>query len=865
MSPRDDEIQEEIAAHLRMAIADKMAHGASREEAERAARAEFGNVTHVAEVTREVGRGLWVERLGQDLRYGWRALVRTPAFTVVAVLTLALAIGANSAVFTVVNAVLLQPLPFRDPGQLYVVSYLPTNLPFELPPGLDDRLYLEYRQHATRLATVTGYQRQELTLSGAGDATRLPGARAGARFFDALGVQPVLGRGFTAAEDQAGNDRVVIVSDRLWRTRFNGDSAILGKTITLDGIPRTIVGVMPRGFSFPAASEVWTPLALRLDPGNSFIFPVIGRLLTDATPAQARAELEAIALAQPPGDPQAAGLKSVAEIIPLKDTVIGNVRAPLLVLAGAVAFVLLIACANVANLLLIRAATRRHEMAVRVALGASRARIARQLLTESVLIALIGGAAGTLVAFVGVRALLAMAPVGRIPRIDEVHLNGWVLAFTLAISLVTGILFGLVPARSGARREPQEALGQGTRLVGGPHHRLRSVFVTAEIALALILLTGAGLMIKSFVLMRSVDTGYDASRVVTMAVDLPPTAYAEPARIQAFHTRLLERLARIPGAQAVGAVSFRPMGGMGIMGDFEVQGETQLPHGYSVDKPTVSPGYFGALGIRILAGRDFTSADRVGAPGVVVVSQSIARRVWPNQDAVGKRISMQEHPGPNDWLTVIGVVNDVVQDGQMTRHSTLYLPYLQGTTAPFFISHMTFVVRAAPGAGNLAPAMRAALRDVDPTVPAQALQTMDQSMMDSIAEPVFQMRLLATFACIALLLAALGTYGVLAYDVTERTREIGLRMALGATPGNVLRMVLGRTAALALLGAALGVAGSLALTSVLTKSLFEVKPTDPVTLAAVTVVLMLAALLAGYLPAQRAAGVRALTTLLLHD
>ena len=863
MSSSDDEIQEEIAAHLRMAIADKMARGASREEAERAARAEFGNVTHVAEVTREVRAGLWLERMGQDLRYGWRALRRTPAFTTVAVATLALAIGANSAVFTVVNGVLLEPLPFRDPGRLYAVSYLPTDLPFELPPGVDDRLYLEYRQHVSRFDRITGYQRQELTLSGVRDATRLPGARASATFFEVLGVQPALGRAFSADEDQASSDRVVILSDRLWRARFNGDRAILGKTITLDGITRTVVGVMPRGFTFPAASQVWTPLALRLDPGNSFLFPVIGRLRADATPEQAKSELEAIALAMPP-DPRAGGIKPVARIIPLKDTLIGKVRTSLLVLVGAVAFVLLIACANVANLLLIRAATRRHEMAVRIALGASRARIARQLLTESLLIALIGAAAGIFVAFAGVRALLALAPAGRIPRIDEVHLNGWVLGFTLVVAVITGILFGVVPARSGARREPQEALGQGTRLVGGSHHGLRSVLVTAEITLALMLLSGAGLMIKSFLMIRSLDTGYDASRVLTMSVNLPEIAYPDAARLRAFHTALLEQLTRIPGASAVGAVAFRPMSDVGIMGDFVVDGPTPLPHGYTVDKPTVSPGYFAALGIRLLAGRDFTSADRAGAPGVVVVSQTVARRLWPNQRAVGKRISMQDQPGPNDWLTVIGVVNDVVQDAQLNRHSTIYLPYLQ-TSSAGFINQMTFVVRPQPAAGNLAPAMRGALRDVDPAVPAQALQTMDQSMMDTIAEPVFQMRLLATFACLALFLAALGTYGVLAYDVTERTREIGLRMALGATPGTVVRMVLRRTATLAFTGAALGVAGSLMLTRVLTRWLFEVKPTDPATLTAVTVVLLVAALLAGLLPAQRAAGVRGLTTLLQRD
>ena len=378
------------------------------------------------------------------------------------------------------------------------------------------------------------------------------------------------------------------------------------------------------------------------------------------------------------------------------------------------------------------------------------------------------------------------------------------------------------------------------------------------------LLSGAGLMIKSFLMIRSLDTGYDASRVLTMSVNLPEIAYPDAARLRAFHTALLEQLTRIPGASAVGAVAFRPMSDVGIMGDFVVDGPTPLPHGYTVDKPTVSPGYFAALGIRLLAGRDFTPDDRAGAPGVVVVSQTVARRLWPNQRAVGKRISMQDQPGPNDWLTVIGVVNDVVQDAQLNRHSTIYLPYLQ-TSSAGFINQMTFVVRPQPAAGNLAPAMRGALRDVDPAVPAQALQTMDQSMMDTIAEPVFQMRLLATFACLALFLAALGTYGVLAYDVTERTREIGLRMALGATPGTVVRMVLRRTATLAFTGAALGVAGSLMLTRVLTRWLFEVKPTDPATLTAVTVVLLVAALLAGLLPAQRAAGVRGLTTLLLRD
>jgi putative ABC transport system permease protein len=370
-------------------------------------------------------------------------------------------------------------------------------------------------------------------------------------------------------------------------------------------------------------------------------------------------------------------------------------------------------------------------------------------------------------------------------------------------------------------------------------------------------------MIRSFMRMRSVDTGFDPTGVVTITVDLPRTGYPDAARVHAFHAALLERLSHIPGAQTAAAVSFRPMTGMGIMGDFQVDGPTPMSSGYSVDKPTVSPGYFGAMRIRLLHGRDFTVDDDVTAPGVVIVSESVAKRVWPNDAAVGKRVSMASQPGADDWLTVVGVVDDVVQDGDLTRHSAIYLPYMQMQSL-FFIDHMTFVVRTNGQGASIVPAMRAALREVDPDIPAQALQTMDDSMLQVIAEPLFQTRLLAIFSLFALMLAAVGTYGVLAYDVAERTREIGLRLALGATPGDIMRMVMRRTAVLALCGASIGVLASLALTNVLTTSLFEVKPTDPATLALVVVAIVLTALLAGYVPARRATGVEALTAL-RHD
>ncbi|HEV8499103.1 MAG TPA: ABC transporter permease [Gemmatimonadaceae bacterium] len=857
---RDEELEEELASHLRMAIADRMARGESRESAERAARLDFGNVTHVKEVTRDLRRGVWLERLVQDVRYGARALRRTPAFTVVAVLTLALAIGANTAVFTVVNSVLLRPLPFRDPSRLFLVSYMPTDLPFEVPPGLPDRTWLAYRERARTFERVSAYGRSQATLSGVGDAVRLAGARVDANFFSVLGIAPVLGRSFVGEEESVGRDHVVILSNGLWHDRFAADPHVVGRVISLDGIPHVVIGVMPSGFSFPAASELWTPLAIQLDAGNSFLLSILGRLPADATPDQARNELASIVDALPRDPRDRRDRKMLAAILPLKEVLTGKVAKSLLIFSGAVAFVLLIACANVANLLLIRAATRRREMAVRVALGASRVRIARQLLTESALVGLAGGAVGVLVAQVGVRTLLAIAPQGRIPRLDEVHVDGWVLGFTIAISLITGIVFGLVPALQSARRPPAEALAHSTHVVGGVQSRLRAILVSAEVALALVLLTGAGLMIKSFVRMRHVDKGYDGARVMTMAVDLPSLRYPDVTRTRAFHTALVGRLARIPGVQSAAGASFAPMGAVGVMGNFVVDGPTPFPKGYSVDKTLVTPGYFAAMGVRLLRGRDFTANDDDHVPSVVIVSERVARRIWPNDDALGKRISMADKPRTQDWLTVVGVANDVMQDGVTEKHSTIYLPYLQ-TSWLFLLGHMTYVVRSDAGAASIAPAMRAALREVDPAVPAQSLQTMDDAMLQVVAEPLFQTRLLTVFSVIAILLAAIGTYGVLAYDVTERSREIALRMALGATPSDVIRMVMRRTGTLAVSGAVVGAVGSIAITRVLTKSLFEVKPTDPATIASMIVVIVLVALAAGFVPARRAARLDVLTTL----
>ena len=855
---RDKDLDEELASHLRMAVADRMARGESREAAEAAARREFGNLAHIREVTREQHGRIWLERLVQDVRYGARALRRTPAFTITVVLTLALAIGANSAVFTMVNSVLLRPLPFRDSDRLFVVSYLPTDLPFALPPGLWDHQWLTYRERQRSFERATAYARSDMTLSGAGDAARLVGARTDASFFSVLGVSPILGRTFSESEVAAG-ERVVVLSEGLWRERFGADPSVIGASVSLDGVPHSVIGIMPPGFTFPAMSRMWTPLTIRLDSHNAYVLSVLGRLRPGVARLQARTELTSIMTAAPREGPDP-DHPMVASITPLKETVTGNVATSLLIFLGAVAFVLLIACANIANLLLIRAAARRREMAVRVALGAGRMRIVRQLLTESVLIGLAGGALGILLAVLGVRTLIAIAPQGRIPRLDEVHLDWWVVAFTIAVSVLTGVAFGVLPALQSARRPPQEAMAQSTRLAGGSHGRVRGVLAVAEIALALVLLTGAGLMIKSFVSIRAADKGYDGSRVMTMGVDLPNAKYPDAQRQKALHAELLDALARIPGARSVAAASTRPMADVGMAGDFAVEGPSAFPRGYSVDKTLVSSGYFATMGLRLLRGRDFTAADDARAPGVVIVSETVARKLWPGRDPLGRRVSMDtDHPTPDSWLTVVGVVSDVVQDRSMTKRSAMYFPYQQSSWT-WALSYMTYVVRADAGA-SVAPAMRAALRDVDPAVPALQLMSMDDALMEVVAEPVFQTRLLSVFAAIALLLAAIGTHGVLAYDVTERSREIALRMALGATPGEVIRMVMRRTGALAVSGAAIGVLGSLGMTHVLTTSLYEVRPTDPATIAAVVAAIIAVALLAGFAPARRASRIHVLAAL----
>jgi predicted permease len=864
-------LDEELQFHVDARTRDNLKAGMTAEAARQDASQRFGNKMLAKERTRDMDIIPSLESIGQDLRYAYRGLRKSPGFTTVAVLALALGIGANTAVFTVVNGVLLRPLPFPEAERLLLISCMPKQARYDIGPGLSDVHYLEFQRQNQAFERIATFGQNSVTLTGAGDAIRLPVAMITPSLLPVLRVNPAIGRVFLPEEDRADRNGVALLSDKLWRSRFDADPNILGRTIALDGIGRKVIGVMPAGFTFPYDAELWLTVAVGADlPHNSFFRPVVGRLRPGVSAQQAQAELEAFAQHIPSDEKN--GTKS--EILPLKDLLTGNIRKSLLIFMGAVAFVLLIACANVANLLLMRGASRRQEIAVRAALGAGRRRLIRQLLTESTLVSLAGGAAGILLAIWGVPALLSLAPKGKIPRLEEIHIDAWVLAATFGIAVLTGILFGLAPAFQSTRSELRESLNASGRAITARREGLRSALVVAEIALALVLLTGAGLMLKSFSRILAVDPGFRPENVLTMTVDLPGmsnfrfgqgggSVYQTAGEVQAFHARVLDKLSSVPGVVAAGAVNWLPLRSWLIRGDFHLEGGRPLPKGYVVDKPVVSSEYFRVMGIRLLTGRGFTEQDISSTPGVAVVSQAVARRIWPGEDPIGKRITLEDHPKSGDWLTIVGMVDDVKQVGLTKKADpAIYQSYKQ-VLRPFFLSHMSFVVRTAANPSSVAAAMRGVLKEVDKDQPAQSIATMTDVISTTTAEPRFQARLISVFSVLALLLSGVGIYGVLAYSVTERTHEIGIRMALGAGKADIARMVIRRSLTLATAGVALGVAGAVAVTRVLGNLLFEVKPTDPATFVMVATLLAGVALLAGLLPARRAARVDPLVSLRL--
>ena len=634
----------------------------------------------------------------------------------------------------------------------------------------------------------------------------------------------------------------------------------MGRSIVLDGEPYTVVGVMPAGFD--PATEIWVPAVL--DAANDHIAfrNVIGRLAPRASVARAKAELDAVN-AHLASSVHRHYDQTEMVITPLRDSLVGQVRPALLVFLGAVGCVLLIACVNVANLLLSRASARGQEIAIRVSLGAGRWRLVRQLLTESAVLGVAGGLLGLIVALWGVETLIQLAPSNKIPRLDEIRFDRWVLAFNLGVSLLTSILFGLAPALQLTRprlpRHWRDAAARGSARSGG----LGSVLVMAEVALALVLLIGAGLLVRSFEKLRAVQLGFRPENVVAMSVELNGKPYESVARIKRFDDEVLRRLSRLNGVVAVGLVNWLPMAGALIQGDFKLA-DQRVPPEVIAAKPAVSPGYFRAMGIPLLRGRSFDEHDTAKSPLVVMVDEAFARRFWPSANGapnpIGKRISFADEPQPDDWMTVVGMAGSIRQENPASRRLTVYQPLAQ-VQVPFFLQDVSFVVRSNAGIASLAPALRAQVWNVDKDLPIRAMTSMQDLLYSSVAEPRFQTRVLASFSAMAFLLAIVGIYGVMAYSVTQRTKEIGIRMAIGAQHGHIVRMVLSRSTMLVAGGLLIGLAGAWAATRVLKSFLFEVTPADPATFIAVSLSLALVALIACYIPARRAAGMDPLAAL----
>ena len=786
--------------------------------------------------------------LMQDLRYGFRMLWKNPGFAVAAVIALALGIGANAAIFSVVNTVLLRSLPYEDPDRLMVLreTKLPQFPEFSVSPGN----FLDWQKQSDSFEKLTAVQGSAFNLvAGDAEPERLRGARLSAGLFEMLGAGAVQGRTFTDEEDQPGHESVVVLSSNLWKRRFASDPNIIGQSITLSATSYTVIGIMPPSFQFPDRdTDLWTPIAFTVRQAQqhgSHYVSVIGRLKPGVSLAEARTEMSAIAARIAEQYPGSNAGWSV-NIIPMQDYDVRDVKPALLVLLAAVGLVLLIACANVANLLLARATARQKEIAIRTALGASRWRVVRQLLTESVLLAVVGGGAGLLLAAWGVKSLLALAPED-LPRVKDVALDGRVLGFTLLVTLITGIIFGLAPALQASRPNLNETLKEGGRGTTGGHHRVRSSLVITEVALALVLLVGAGLLIRSFIRLQQVHPGFNANNAMAVNISLPGRKYPNSDNHLAFFTQLIEKVAALPGVVAVGVSQSLPIQSDYLLG-FNIQGRPPAPPGE--DKSTnyyaVTPDYFKAMGIPLLRGRLFTEQDNGTAPPVVVINETMAKTYFLDEDPIGKRINVTQ--GPEKFREIVGIVGDVKQYGpaQPTPLQT-YEPFLQ---MPF--SGVSLVVRSEGNPTALTGAIRSQVLSIDREQPLSRIRTLNQIVSGSVAQQQFSMLLLGVFAAAALVLATVGLYGVMSYAVTQRTHEIGIRMALGANAGNVLRLVVGQGMLLALIGVGTGLAGAFALTRLMSGLVFGISTTDPLTFVGIPVLLAGVALGACLVPARRA-------------
>jgi putative ABC transport system permease protein len=782
----------------------------------------------------------------RDLRYAVRQLTDNPGFTAVAVLALAVGIGATTSIFTVINGVLLRPLPYPAPEELVRVhEIVPQYGRFSVAPAT----FLDWRQQNTVLERIAAWDGSTATLGTASGPERVSSAEVSWDVFQLLEVEPVLGRGFRAEEEHPGRNNVIVLSHGMWQRRFGGDRGVLGRIVALSGTPVAIVGVMPAGFHFPARdTEFWRPLAL--EPANAtrggHYLGVIARMKNGVTVQQANAELKTISERLALQYPQASAEES-AEVIPLHDNVVGRVRPALLTLLAAVGVVILIACANVANLLLVRASVREKEIAIRIALGAGRVRLVRQMLVESLVLALAGGVLGLLLAYAAIDPIQTLS-AGSVPRVQDVVIDRRVLGFALVVSVLTGVIFGLAPAWQASRGEIGDVLKEGGRssVVSGGR-RLRSALLIGEVALSIVLLVGATLLVRSFFRITSVDPGFRADEVLAFRIALHEPSYPEPHNQVAFYERLRDDLEALPEVSAAGMAQTLPLRGDYVL-SFAIEGRPAADSGagVSANYRSVTEGYFQALGIPLMHGRTFTAGDGADAPKVAIVDEAFVRRHFPTEDAIGRGIDIGN--GTDGFYKIVGVVGDVHHEGlDANPEPTMYVPLAQDAFDTIWV-----VAKSGKDPSSLSAAVRQVVHDIDPGLPVYSVVPLSEVLSDSVAERRFSMLLLGLFAVSALFLAAVGLYGVVAYGVSQRTQELGVRMAMGARPADLLRMVIGGGLKLALAGVVIGLAGALALARIISSMLFGVTPFDPASYLATAVMLLAVATLACYLPARRA-------------
>jgi putative ABC transport system permease protein len=858
----EQELDAELGAFLELAAEEKMKRGMSRDDALRAVRLEQGSLGVTKQVIRSAGWEAFVETCWQDLRFAARMLYKNPGFTVVAVLTLALGIGANTAIFSVVDAVLLRPLPYKDSDQLVQL------IEHDQKRGVDfDWVsfpnFHDWAEQGTAFQYLAAYKFHAFNLTNVSQPQMLFGVKVSANLLPTLGAEPIFGRNFRPDEDEPGRDHEIILSYDTWNQTFGADPQLIGKTLTLNDEPYTVIGVMPASFNFPPTVPITSALpsrrtaffaplglAVRPDQRDWNMLGVIARLKPGSTIPQARANMNTVARnleLQYPAQNQGITVR----VEPLLNQVVGDIRLALWIFLAAISLVLLVACANVTSLLLARSTIRQREMAVRTSLGASRSRLVRQLVTESLLLAGAGGAFGILLAYCGIFLLTVLSP-DNLPRIRDVAIDGRVLAYTSVVSVLTGIVFGLAPSLSVAHAGLGQPLKGQRSTPSAKHSRLRSALVISEVALSLALLIGAGLMLKSFVQVERVDPGFRAEKVLTVWTILSAAKYA-PQQQAAFYQQAWQRIQALPGVKLVGAIDNLPLSGIHGGGPFTIEGQ---PTTSDVDAPVayrsvVSWNYFQTMGIPLLQGREFTKRDRVGTPTVLIVNETAARLCWPGQNPVGSHLSFTTGRSQPTWLEIVGVVKDVLHDGpEVPAKPTIYVPFLQWPS-----EFMVTVARMDVDPASLSSTVRGAIAAVDKDQPVLMTRTMADIYSDAVAQRRFNTALIVAFGALALFLAMVGVYGLMAFAVTQRTHEMGVRIALGAQRRDVLRLVLGRGIRLAFLGIVFGLAAAFLLTRFLSKLLFHVPQTDPATFILVSLCLGGIALLASYIPARRAASV----------